>query len=394
LSERALHLRDEGALAEVECGMAGCYLTFQRRQLAEHEAGCEYRVVACERCQDRFVAQESDQHLLSCKGVEVECPQECGKMVLRGDLAEHEQECGEAVVCCSFADYGCQMRGKRRKISEHEEQATFIHLQLAASTAKRQREESSRLEMALAEKTKEVLERGEEVIALQGELKGCQTQLTENEKRAGALQAQMQVSQRETEKQVAELKAELRQKSELLLAQAQAGPSGEAKVVWKVENFTEKLKAKETVFSRTFHVDTKAGQYPMRLRLKFRRNPGCKKRGYAGLAVVHRKDEGGCLHFPFKISGTRVEVEHVDGPGGTNYKIQFGEGASIENPGTGRGQDSAFITDKIVGVTWSENDRQSNNRFGLKKDVTQYLDGDTMTVRATVRVTPPEELVV
>eukprot|EP00286_Rhodomonas_abbreviata_P029483 CAMPEP_0181305520 /NCGR_PEP_ID=MMETSP1101-20121128/9778_1 /TAXON_ID=46948 /ORGANISM="Rhodomonas abbreviata, Strain Caron Lab Isolate" /LENGTH=499 /DNA_ID=CAMNT_0023411451 /DNA_START=132 /DNA_END=1631 /DNA_ORIENTATION=- len=401
LSERATHLRDECSFVEVQCGLAGCDFKVRRADVAEHEAICEHREVACVRCQVRFIARDLDKHQLACKGVEIECPRECGKKVLRGDLPTHEEKCEEMVVCCSFADYGCQAREKRRKISEHEQHATAIHLHLAVSTAKRHREESSRLEMALAEKAKQVTEHAEEVLALQTQLKDVQAKngeqvlalythlgnvQTKNGERVLDLQSQLKDSQARNQTQV-EL---LNDCSAKMLALVRTADIGEAPVVWKIDHFTEKLKAKESFKSRTFNVRTKAGWYPMCLEISMHRKPASRKKGFISLELSHCEGEGGSVHFPISLVGTYIDVKPV--AGGVAFEALLDEG-NIQQPGDTCHIREGFRTDNVVGLTWSNKD----SAIDLDKcvlDVTKYLEDDTMTVKAVVRVTPAKEMLV
>jgi len=341
LSERDEHLKNDCAFVEVQCGSAGCYSKVQRAQLADHEAACEHREVGCEKCPARFTARESDQHQLTCTGVEIECLLGCGTKVRRGDLVEHEQECGEVVVCCQFAEHGCQVRGKRRKISEHEEEATSVHLQLATRTTKHQREESSRL--------------AEQVVALQTQLKDCQ--------------------------------------AERSLALAQAARSGHAKVVWKIADFTKKLKHKRSVCSKTFLVETKEGPCPMQLDMTFSRKAGSETQGFASFFVKHLANQGGLMNFPIKLAGTRFQVESV--VGGSTYEYLFDD-EEVRKPGGYCGVYAAFKTKLVDDVTWSDFNRELYPILtnGCDRDATDYLEGDTMTLRATFRVTPAEELYV
>mmetsp|Transcript_48307 Transcript_48307/g.98651 ORF Transcript_48307/g.98651 Transcript_48307/m.98651 type:complete len:462 (-) Transcript_48307:243-1628(-) len=356
LSERERHLRDHCGFVEVRCGSAGCDVKVQRARLADHEAICELREVSCESCPAKFTARESDQHQLTCKGVEIGCPMRCGKMVRRGDMAQHEKECEELVVCCPFASHGCQVRGKKRKISEHEEEATAIHLQLATSTTKRQREESSRLEKALAESTKQVTEHAQQVLALQKQLKECQS---------------------EHAKQIEKL---------------EAAHIGEGKVAWKIEDFTNKLKQKRSIDSKPFHVDTKAGRCHLGLKMVFYRKAGSETQGFVVFGVCHLMDQGGLLHFPIKLAGTRFEVQSV--VGGSTYEIFLGEQAELQFPRARCSIWAGFRTEMVDGVTWSDGDSELPEILAREcdRDATDYLERNTMTVRATLRVTPPEEL--
>eukprot|EP00961_Rhodomonas_salina_P271466 3668191-Rhodomonas_salina.1 len=135
VGDSAKHLRDACAYLEVKCSCEGCEAKVLRFRIAEHEACCQCREVSCEKCEERMQAREMSEHMPGCSLVEIDCPQECGARLLRADLGEHEQECANAVGCCSFAQHGCEVRGKRKKIGKHEEEEAVAHARLAARRA-------------------------------------------------------------------------------------------------------------------------------------------------------------------------------------------------------------------------------------------------------------------
>jgi len=258
--------------------------------------------------------------------VEIECPQECGARVLRGELGEHEKECANVVVSCSFAEHGCEKRGKRKKVQEHEEEAAVAHSRLAARQAEF-------FKQALAEKTSQV------------------------------------------------------QKLEEELAASLSG--GVAPVRWEIEDFTAKAKKKELFKSKVFHVPTKAGAYHLRLTGQFYRKAGSTRRGYVGLFVRHDSAHGGSANFPVSLEGTELTVAK----GARKTTKNFGRADQLERDSS-LGLRNMLSTDKLPGLRWTDEDEEEEAEEGEEPeyDVTDLLEDDTLTVKGTIRVTPPKEI--
>jgi len=344
VEERARHLREECAYSEVACSCEGCDTKVVRFKLAGHEASCEHREVSCDKCNQRVNAGEMDEHLLGCALAEVECPQECGARVLRGDLGEHEKECENVVVSCPFAEHGCSERGKRKRIVEHEEEAAVAHSRLAARRAGREQERVAKLESELTQ-----------VVA----------ELEESKRRVTALDRQLSVA-----------------------LQMRGGQSyGEAKVTWRVEDFTAKAIEKRNLVSKVFHVQTTAGEYHLRLLLVFRRKAGCTEHGYVGLFVKHTSEDGGSKNFPVDLAGAELTVIK----GATKETKKFGDHVQLINVDCYRGRFKLMSTDKIRGLRWTDQDPEAVSiRKEPEYDVTDFLEDGTLTVKGYIRITPPE----
>eukprot|EP00961_Rhodomonas_salina_P237946 3215831-Rhodomonas_salina.1 len=287
VEDRAKHLRYECAFSEVVCSCQGCDAKIPRFQLAEHETGCAHREVSCEKCEKTVKAGETSDHLLGCKMV-VKCPQECGAVVLRGNLEQHEKGCGNVVVGCSFAEHGCSVRRKRKKIGEHEEEAAVAHARLAARQAGREHERSAALEKELSEQTKE----------FHAEKKKLEAELEASKRRVVTLDQQLTTA---------------------MVAAAAGQDYGQVRVSWTIEDFTAKAMAKETIGSKQFHVHTKAGKYEMSPTAAFYKG-GSVRRGYLGFRLNHgasdywdseddASDSEMPAKFPVSLRGTKLTVE-------------------------------------------------------------------------------------
>lgn len=354
-------MTNECEYAEVECSWQGCDIKVVRFQLAEHEASCEQREVSCEKCEERVKVSAMSDHALGCKGVDIECPQECGTRVLRGELGEHEKECPNAVVSCSFAEHGCSVREKRKKISQHEEEAAVAHSRLAARRAGRERERNAMLEKEVAELKQTLAQKETEltqvVVQRTSEVRKLEEELEESKRRVATLDQQRY---------------------------------GEASVTWEIEDFTEKAKKKALFKSNVFHVQTKAGAYHLRLSGQFIRKAGSTRRGYVGLFVRHDSAHGGSANFPVSLKGTELTVAK----GARKATKNFGRADQLERDSS-LGLRNMLSTDKLPGLRWTDEDVAAEDVEGRKEpeyDVTDLLEDDTLTVKGTIRVTPPKEI--
>jgi len=305
--------------------------------------------------------------------VEIECPQECGARVLRGELGGHEKECANAVVSCSFAEHGCSVREKRKKISQHEEEAAVAHSRLAARRAGRERERNAMLEKEVAELKQTLAQKETEltqvVVQRTSEVRKLEEELEESKRRVATLDQQLAAS---------------------LQAKERVGKSyGEASVTWEIEDFTEKAKKKALFKSKVFHVQTKAGAYHLRLSGQFYRKAGSTRRGYVGLFVRHDSAHGGSANFPVSLEGTELTVAK----GARKTTKNFGRADQLERDSS-LGLRNMLSTDKLPGLRWTDEDEEEEAEEGEEPeyDVTDLLEDDTLTVKGTIRVTPPKEI--
>ena len=57
------------------------------------------------------MVKDYTQHLKYCEWYTIECPNECGKTVLRMELSDHNTtECPFAEVDCPYTKYGCKFK--------------------------------------------------------------------------------------------------------------------------------------------------------------------------------------------------------------------------------------------------------------------------------------------
>lgn len=352
VGDREKHLRDDCAYAKVECSCKGCDTKVPRSQLAEHEAACEHRKVSCEKCEARVKAGEMSIHLLECRMVEIGCPQECGARVLRGDLGEHEKECPNVVVCCSFSEHGCEVRGKRKAIGEHEEEAVVAHSRLAARRAGRVQERNT---------------------ALEQEVTGLKRSLNDKTSQVRKLEEELEESKRQ-------------------LASAVGQPYGELSVTWKIEGFTAQVTTKSrdkfvVIRSNVFCVQTKAGDYRLHLALLFCRKAGSLRQGYAGLFVYSSSEKNGCTNFPVDLGGTSLTVEE-----GAKKVINSYQEGDLLYFDDSLGEETLMSADRMPSLNWTPEDNAISAGPEPEYDVTEFLVDDALTVQGVIRITPPNKV--
>eukprot|EP01114_Cavostelium_apophysatum_P011822 TRINITY_DN2633_c0_g1_i2.p1 TRINITY_DN2633_c0_g1~~TRINITY_DN2633_c0_g1_i2.p1 ORF type:complete len:375 (+),score=8.36 TRINITY_DN2633_c0_g1_i2:48-1172(+) len=100
-----------------------------RKELEQHRLNmCPLRPVPCPNCGDDVVYEEMQKHLdAECQEGKVEC-QNCHAGLLRKELTDHEDECPEAKISCTFSVFGCKKRPKRKNEEDHMKDSMHIHL--------------------------------------------------------------------------------------------------------------------------------------------------------------------------------------------------------------------------------------------------------------------------
>ena len=120
------------AFATVACDFADsetgalCKVTARGRNLlAEHQARCPFRRIACAAgCGREVSVQAASQHLLECGQQSVQCSA-CRAVHPRSAIADHEQHCLEALVPCPL---GCGEILRRRDVPIHVRDAAVSHV--------------------------------------------------------------------------------------------------------------------------------------------------------------------------------------------------------------------------------------------------------------------------
>ena len=145
------HLSKTCQFAVIACGQ--CWRSIQRKYLNEHEKEkCSKRSIVCPCCGcseqqtlqfpssffgNMFTTTELTYldliqfHYKECLQWPLRCPNHCGtdSMLTRSTLQDHlENHCLEQVISCQFAEVGCTVRVKRKKMADHTQQSMGEHV--------------------------------------------------------------------------------------------------------------------------------------------------------------------------------------------------------------------------------------------------------------------------
>jgi len=73
-----------------------------------------------------------EDHKTICKSEEINCPNECEQVIVRGDLSKHLLNCEKAIVICKIVDKGkdsfCGMEVLRKNLEEHGRETHRTHM--------------------------------------------------------------------------------------------------------------------------------------------------------------------------------------------------------------------------------------------------------------------------
>jgi hypothetical protein len=104
----------------VKCSNLRCDANIFREDLSTHERYCEYRIISCPDCEVPIAYVDIKQHQEECPKFKLPCPQECGVLIERMNIAHHfEHDCLNTVVCCPFTKYGCLTKVTKRDLSAY-----------------------------------------------------------------------------------------------------------------------------------------------------------------------------------------------------------------------------------------------------------------------------------
>jgi len=117
-----------------------CQVSFKRKDIDFHEDWCVYRPVSCVCCDTSVLFKDIQSHTIVCPLCPVFCTFECGLRVPRNQLDCHQNQCPEGTVDCSYSGFGCNIKSKRRLISDHEEGNALMHTKLMAAFILKQNE--------------------------------------------------------------------------------------------------------------------------------------------------------------------------------------------------------------------------------------------------------------
>lgn len=121
---------------EIKC--LHCSNLFQRSQIQTHQSTqCPSRPTVCMYC-DKYCSNNEDvttNHWSLCAYYPEHCPNKCGKILQRQNLAIHiSSSCPLAEVDCDFKDVGCHTTLLRKEMVAHLSENVMSHLSLMASS--------------------------------------------------------------------------------------------------------------------------------------------------------------------------------------------------------------------------------------------------------------------
>ncbi|XP_065846007.1 TNF receptor-associated factor 6-like [Oscarella lobularis] len=113
----------------------GCEKNIVRRKINDHvKKHCSRRIIRCEYCLLRFEQCQIKKHFAECQNLPVNCPQDCGQVLVRRALAVHVSPsgvCPNTILKCEFSNSGCGFVGTRKKRSNHMEKEVVSHLSMS-----------------------------------------------------------------------------------------------------------------------------------------------------------------------------------------------------------------------------------------------------------------------
>lgn len=121
---------------EIKC--LHCAKFFQRSQIQTHQSNqCPSRPTVCMYC-DKYCSNNEDvttNHWSLCAYYPENCPNKCGKILQRQNLAVHvSSSCPLAEVDCDFKEVGCHTTLLRKEMATHLSENVTSHLSLMASS--------------------------------------------------------------------------------------------------------------------------------------------------------------------------------------------------------------------------------------------------------------------
>lgn len=92
----------------------GCVLKLKRKNILEHLGKCEYVYISCEKCGIQFPEKEKNSHKLVCENEVVNCPYNCGNLIMRKNLEKHKTNCDFCMIKCPYNSIGCNDEFKKK----------------------------------------------------------------------------------------------------------------------------------------------------------------------------------------------------------------------------------------------------------------------------------------
>ena len=131
ISDLKVHLENECLKSLIKCPFEGCNDITMRENLDKHKNQCEYRTVECLDCHKNFAYKLLNEHSKICPKKKINCPQDCGLIIERGDIDNHINNfCDCTLVDCSYKKYGCLDKYKKKDFDKKMKEDCAKHLLL------------------------------------------------------------------------------------------------------------------------------------------------------------------------------------------------------------------------------------------------------------------------
>ena len=129
ISDLKKHLYEDCKKFLIKCPFENCNLNIMRENLNDHKNKCEFRSVECEDCKKIFPFKYLSDHSKICLKKKINCPQNCGKIIERGEIDNHIKfNCDYTLIDCQFKKYGCLDKYTKKDFEKKMMEDCYKHL--------------------------------------------------------------------------------------------------------------------------------------------------------------------------------------------------------------------------------------------------------------------------
>lgn len=158
---------NSSACGLVQCPNSNCTVKLSRDSIPRHQSQCEYRQYPCQYCSFTIVYRQKSDHALTCEKFSLSCINGCGVVIERGKMSDHiRHQCRNTIVSCDYSEFGCEWRGSKHSLPDHEEKSTREHLNLQSKLILTQRAEMKEQREKIADLSQQVQNLSETVSQL------------------------------------------------------------------------------------------------------------------------------------------------------------------------------------------------------------------------------------
>ncbi|XP_028396300.1 TNF receptor-associated factor 5-like isoform X1 [Dendronephthya gigantea] len=122
---------EECEYEDVKCPDPNCNVVMARSRIENHQAReCQWRVVVCDYCEDKYAVCKEEVHKATCRGVPEKCLNGCSSRTIpRGQMRKHvENECPLTILPCQYRHVGCDDEILRHQMQDHLDKNLQKHL--------------------------------------------------------------------------------------------------------------------------------------------------------------------------------------------------------------------------------------------------------------------------